>query len=83
MNIHRSTVISAIVHVTVTLYTLMLYMEELRYDIRVTLHKNRKIHDTFKQKLTSTLNVKKMVNPLSTLNVKKYIKSNFFYIKNT
>ena len=57
-------------------------MEELRYDIRVTLHKNKKIHNTFKHKLTSTINVKILVNPLSTLNVKKnYIKSNIFYIK--
>ena len=30
----------------------MLYMEELSYDIRVTLHKKKKIHNRFKQKLT-------------------------------
>ena len=28
-------------------------MEELRYDIRVTLYKSRDIHNTLKQKLTS------------------------------
>ena len=57
-------------------------MEDLRYDIRVTLHKKWKIHNTFKQKLTSTLNVKKLVNPLSTLNVKTiYIKSNIFTLR--
>ena len=37
------------------------------------------MHNTFKQKLTSTLNVKNLVNPLSTLTVKKfYIKSNIY-----
>ena len=48
-------------------------MEELRYDIRVTSHKKSKIHNTFKLKLTSTLNVKKMINPLSTLNVNCFL----------
>ena len=47
MNVHRGTVISEIPVVTVDLFcciffTLMLYMEDLRYNIRVTLHKNRK-----------------------------------------
>ena len=38
------------------------------------------LHNTFKQKLTSTLNVKILVNPLSTLNVKMfYIKSNILH----
>ena len=63
-------------------YTWMLYMGELRYDIRDTLHKNQEIHNTFKQKLTSTLNVKILVNPLSTINVKIfYIKSNIFTLR--
>ena len=50
----------------------MHYMEELRYNINVTLHNNRKYSDnTFKQKLTSTLNENILVNPFSTHNVKK------------
>ena len=36
-------------------------MEDLRYDLRVTSHKKWKIHNTFKQKLTSTLNVTRHV----------------------
>ena len=49
----------------------MLYMEELRDDIKVTLHKNKKYTTHVSKKLTSILNVKILVNPLSTLNVKK------------
>ena len=48
----------------------MLYMEVLLYNIGVTLHKIQEVHNIFKQKSTSTLNVKILVNPLSTLNVK-------------
>ena len=57
-------------------------MEELRYDIRVTLHKKWEMYNTFKQTLTSTLNEKNLVNPLSTLNVNNfYIKSNIFILR--
>ena len=40
------------------------------------------MHNTFKEKFTSTLNVKMLANPLSTLNVKTiYIKCNIFTLK--
>ena len=79
MNVHRGTVIGAIVTVNLffcILHSNALYMEELRYNTRVTLHKKWEIHNIFKQKLSSTLNVKNKENPLSTLKAIFYIKNN-------